>query len=109
MSRSQCIHCNKEIVGGKVIRFLAGFICEECSIDNISILFPTIINIRSQDGEYRVPGPARTEAQAYYTDDRNDAIGTAIAEYKRAKIYNIVIKVNGRPLKEIKSWQNRTC
>ena len=28
-------------------------------------------------GEYRVPGPAGTEAQAYYTDDRQDAVGTA--------------------------------
>jgi len=29
------------------------------------------------DKEYRVPGPAGTEAQAYYTDDREDAQDTA--------------------------------
>jgi hypothetical protein len=32
-------------------------------------------------GEFRVPGPDGTEAQAYYTDDREDAIGTARAIY----------------------------
>jgi len=31
--------------------------------------------------EYRVPGPAGTEAQAYYTDDREDAEDTAKAVY----------------------------
>ena len=30
------------------------------------------------DNEYRVPGPDGTEAQAYYTDDREDARGTAL-------------------------------
>ena len=34
-----------------------------------------------EDGEYRVPGPQQTEAQAYYTDDKQDAIGTAKAIY----------------------------
>ena len=38
----------------------------------------TTITIRFDDtGEHRVPGPAKTEAQAYYTDDREDAVGTA--------------------------------
>lgn len=27
--------------------------------------------------EYRVPGPSGSEAQAYYTNDREDALGTA--------------------------------
>lgn len=36
----------------------------------------------SGTGEYRVPGPAGTEAQAYYTDDRNDAVGTARSMWK---------------------------
>ena len=35
--------------------------------------------ITCEDGEYRVPGPDGTEAQAYYTDDRDDAVGTAKA------------------------------
>ena len=38
-------------------------------------------------GEYRVPGPAGTEAQAYYTDDRQDAVGTAKHMWKS---YDIV-------------------
>ncbi len=29
--------------------------------------------------EYRVPGPDATEAQAYYTQDKDDAIDTAKA------------------------------
>ncbi len=37
------------------------------------------IAIRYDGEEYRVPGPDRTEAQAYYTDDRADAIDTARA------------------------------
>jgi hypothetical protein len=38
--------------------------------------------------EYRVPGKKGTEASAYYTDDKDDAIATAKAEHGR----NIVIK-----------------
>jgi hypothetical protein len=37
-------------------------------------------------GEYRVPGPAGTEAQAYYTDDRDDAEDTARAVYGPAVV-----------------------
>ena len=41
-------------------------------------MLPVItVTIRKRDGEYRVPGPAHTEAQAYYTDDKADAIATA--------------------------------
>lgn len=40
------------------------------------IVIPRII-IRFDGDEYRVPGPDRTEAQARYTNDREDAIGTA--------------------------------
>lgn len=39
------------------------------------------ITIRFDGEEFRVPGPDRTEAQAYYTDDRQDAIDTARAIY----------------------------
>jgi len=39
---------------------------------------PLIINIQNDENdEYRVPGPEKTEAQAYYTDDKEDAIATA--------------------------------
>ncbi len=31
--------------------------------------------------EFRVPGPAGTEAQAYYTDDKEDAEDTAKAVF----------------------------
>jgi hypothetical protein len=36
----------------------------------------------SDDDEYRVPGPKGTEAQAYYTNDRQDAILTAREMHK---------------------------
>jgi hypothetical protein len=39
-------------------------------------------------GEYRVPGKKGTEASAYYTDTKEDAILTAQAEHGK----NIVIK-----------------
>lgn len=35
------------------------------------------ITIRFDGEEYRVPGPNGTEEQAYYTNDKDDAIGTA--------------------------------
>ncbi|PPD07345.1 MAG: hypothetical protein CTY28_09565 [Hyphomicrobium sp.] len=35
------------------------------------------VNIDVVDGEFRVPGPDATEAQAYYTTDRTDAENTA--------------------------------
>ncbi len=38
--------------------------------------------------EYRVPGKKGTEASAYYTDDKEDAIATAKAEHGK----NITIK-----------------
>lgn len=41
------------------------------------------ITILILDGgdEYRVPGPNCSEAQAYYTDSVDDAVGTAKAIY----------------------------
>lgn len=39
------------------------------------------IVIRFDGSEYRVPGPEGTEAQACYTDDKEDAIGTAKAVF----------------------------
>jgi hypothetical protein len=38
--------------------------------------------------EFRVPGKKGTEASAYYTDDKDDAIQTAIAEHGK----NIIIR-----------------
>ena len=44
----------------------------------------TKITVRFDDsGEHRVPGPEKTEAQAYYTDDRDDAIWTARSIFGR--------------------------
>ena len=37
----------------------------------------TIIIKKDSNNEYRVPGPKETEAQAYYTEDKEDAINTA--------------------------------
>lgn len=42
--------------------------------------------ITKTDGEYRVPGPDGREETAYYTDDRKDAIGTAVVMYKSRDI-----------------------
>lgn len=41
----------------------------------------SITIIKNEDDEYRVPGLDRTEAQAYYTDDKDDAIKTTRAIY----------------------------
>lgn len=41
------------------------------------------IELDKDAGEYRVPGPAKTDAQAYYTDDKADAIGTCIDMHAR--------------------------
>jgi hypothetical protein len=40
-----------------------------------------LVIITKKNGEYRVPGPAKTEAQAYYTDDLDDALATAKLMY----------------------------
>lgn len=37
----------------------------------------SVVTIRRKDGEYRVPAPDRSEAGAYYTGDRRDALDTA--------------------------------
>ena len=37
----------------------------------------TVTILRDQDNEYRVPSPDGNEEGAYYTDDMEDAIGTA--------------------------------
>lgn len=42
--------------------------------------------------EYRVPGPNGTEAQAYYTNDKDDAEATARSAFKRAGFPEILIK-----------------
>jgi hypothetical protein len=51
---------------------------------------PKTITIRKNltYNEYRVPGKKGTEASAYYSDDKEDAILTAIAEHGK----NIIIK-----------------
>ena len=41
----------------------------------------TIIIKKDDYNEYRVPSPDNTEAGAYYTDDKADAIGTATTMY----------------------------
>jgi len=51
-----------------------------CEAKTITILFNTEYN------EYRAPGPKGTEAQAIYTDDKEDAIGSLIADWKLAGI-----------------------
>ena len=48
-----------------------------------------VIRYNRAYNEYRVPGKKGTEASAYYTDDKEDAIRTARAEHGR----NISIKV----------------
>ncbi len=40
-----------------------------------------VITYNLEYAEYRVPGPDATEAQACYTDDKDDAIGTAKAVF----------------------------
>ncbi len=56
---------------------------------------PKVITIKKSStyNEYRVPGKKGTEASAYYTDDKQDAIDTAIAEHGK----NIVIKFRSVP------------
>lgn len=44
----------------------------------------TVTILKDDNGEYRVPGPDGTEAQAYYTDDKQDAEGTAAMAWKQA-------------------------
>lgn len=46
----------------------------------------TVVIKKDANGEYRAPGPNGTEAQAYYTDDKQDAVATCIADHKRAGI-----------------------
>ena len=88
----QCAWC-KKIVSEKAPlsdKSVTHTICAKCaevhwgikpkevkSMENPKHLKKITILKDTSTGEYRVPGPAGTEAQAYYTDDRNDAIGTA--------------------------------
>lgn len=88
-----CAWCKKEMgekepLGDKSISHT---ICRECSIEYLGVdpvegkkvmktnHEPKKVTILKNTStcEYRVPGPAGTEAQAYYTDDKRDAIGTA--------------------------------
>lgn len=55
------------------------------------------VNIRYRDGEYRVPGPERNENTAYYTDDREDAIGTARLMYVG---HQLIVSINGKVVKD---------
>lgn len=43
-----------------------------------------VITYSDEYNEYRVPGPDATEAQAYYTDDKEDAVDTAKAIFGAA-------------------------
>ncbi len=76
---------------------------------------PLVIQ-KKQDGEYRVPGPAgKEEAAAYYTDDRQDAIGTAKAMYgadavlKFKTVEEHISKEDGKPAVDVpvKSGRSR--
>lgn len=40
-------------------------------------------SLRKKDGEYRLNLVSGTEATAYYTNDLDDAVGTALAEHNR--------------------------
>jgi len=42
--------------------------------------------------EYRVPGPDGREETAYYTDDKEDALGIAAREYGEDILNNIKFK-----------------
>ena len=57
-----------------------------------------IINIQFNEDGYRVPGPEKTEAQAYYTDDEKDAIGTA------KMIHGQYIEIKFKHVKEWVEW-----
>lgn len=52
---------------------------------------PTTVTItRDSNGEYRVPGTGkRIEQEAYYTDDKTDAIGTARLMHG----HNVTVKI----------------
>jgi len=50
------------------------------------------------DGEYRVPGPKGNEAQAYYTDDKQDAIDTA------KKVWGNDVNIK---FKKVEDWKER--
>ena len=45
------------------------------------IILAKLTITKDANGEYRVPGPNGTEAQAYYTDDKADALDTARLEH----------------------------
>ena len=45
-----------------------------------------VIIKRDENMEYRVPAPDGREAGAYYTDDKDDAIGTVNYMYKGVKV-----------------------
>lgn len=62
---------------------------------NITILF------NKEYGEYRAPGPKGTEAQAIYTDDKEDAIGSLISDWKRA---GIEVKREDIKFKTVNEW-----
>lgn len=62
----------------------------------VAAVVSKIVNIRKQDGEYRVPGPNDTEAQAYYTTDMVDALDTARMVWGKSA----TIHVNGKPAGE---------
>lgn len=74
-------------VDGNVALDLAA--CVKIANDAIHKRSDRIVDVlikRDVDGEYRVPGPDGREACAYYTDDKDDAIGTANAMYAPREI-----------------------
>ena len=53
----------------------------------------TVTIKKDANGEYRVPSPDGTEAGAAYTDDYDDAVGTARDMYARAGHSEINVKL----------------
>lgn len=71
---------------------------------------------KDRDGEFRVPGPAgKEEAAAHYTDDKEDAVGTAKAMYgadvvcKFKTVEQHISKEDGKPAVDVpvKSGRSR--
>jgi hypothetical protein len=80
-------------------------------------VLPHVVTIqKDQNGEFRVPGPAgKEEAGACYTDDKQDAVGTAKAMYgadvvcKFKTVEQHISKEDGKPAVEVpvKSGRSR--
>lgn len=50
------------------------------------------VSYSAEWGEYRVPAPSGNPAATYYTDDKEDAIGTAVLQFSGG----IDVYINGK-------------